>query len=92
MTNICYSTNCCDNKSGAFYGSLLGLAVASLHHVYHALTLDIPENLYAHVFGELAAGAAGSAALFVVGSAICNWIKERKAQHAASPSKHKPEA
>jgi hypothetical protein len=65
-----------DLKSGAFYGMLVGLAATFLHHFYHALTLDFPENLYAHVVSELAAGSLGGAALFTAGCAFCNWFKE----------------
>jgi hypothetical protein len=46
-----------------------------MHHVYHAHTNQIPENILAHVLSELAAGAVGGTILFAVGSALCNRIK-----------------
>ncbi len=53
-------------------GVLVGLVVSTLHQVYHALTHQIPENIHAHVFGELAASTLGGAALFAAVSATCN--------------------
>jgi hypothetical protein len=72
------SAQCCDKGSGAFYGALAGLAIAVLHQVLHAINYAVPDDLYVHVFGELAIGALGGAALLEAGSAACNWIKGRQ--------------
>ncbi len=51
------------------------MAVASLHHVQHALTNQIPENIPAHILGEFAVAACGGAIAFVVVSLICNRLR-----------------
>lgn len=61
-------------RSSAIDGSLVGLAVTSLHHVHHAITNNIPDNIYTHVIGEAAAGLIGGAILFVGVAAVRNWI------------------
>jgi hypothetical protein len=77
MTKNCTSAKCCDTPGNARFGGLAGIAVASLHHVYHALSNQIPENIPAHVLGEMAAGAFGGVIVFAVVSAVCNRIKAR---------------
>ncbi len=64
-----------DMLGDACYGGLVGAGVASLHHVQHALTSQIPANLPAHVLGELAAAACGGAILSLIFSAICTRLK-----------------
>jgi hypothetical protein len=56
-------------------GSLIGIAAGALHHVYHAVTNDIPENIYSHVIGELVAAALLCAGLFVGIATLRNWLK-----------------
>ena len=60
------------------YGGLVGAGVASLHHVHHVLTSQIPANIPVHVIGELAGAACGGAVLTSVISAICNRLKTRR--------------
>lgn len=69
------SAKCCDTPSNARFGGLAGIAVASLHHVYHALSNQIPENIPAHVLGEIAIGAFGGVIVCAFVSAVCNRIK-----------------
>jgi hypothetical protein len=64
-------------RSSAIYGGLAGIAIAALHHIYHAISSNIPDNIYAHVIGEIAAGAAGGALLFTAISIIRNHLKGR---------------
>ena len=59
-------------------GGLVGIGVASLHHVHHALTSQIPANIPTHVLGELAAAACGGAILSLFISAICRRHKTRR--------------
>jgi hypothetical protein len=75
MKKKCTSSQCCDTPGKALYGGLVGIGFASLHHVYHALTNQIPGNIAAHILSEMAAAAFGGAILFAVGSAICNRLK-----------------
>ena len=75
MKKKCISAQCCDTRGNAFYGGLVGIGFASLHHVHHALTKQIPDSILAHVLSELAAAAFGGTILFAIGSAICNRIK-----------------
>lgn len=75
MEKRCKSVRCCDTAGNALYGGLLGMAVASLHHVQHALTNQIPENIPAHILGEFAVAACGGAIAFVVVSLICNRLR-----------------
>ena len=75
MRKKCTPAPCCDTPGNAVYGGLFGIAVASLHHVHHALTNKIPENIPVHVLAEMAAGALSGAILFAVGSAVCNRLK-----------------
>ena len=67
-----------DMLGSAHYGGFVGAGVASLHHVQHALTSQIPENLPVHVFGELAAAASCGAILTLVTSAICSRLKTKR--------------
>jgi hypothetical protein len=76
MKKGCSSAQCCDNAYSARSGALLGTAIGSLHIVYHALTNQVPEDIYQHVLGELIAGALGGSALFAAVSAACNWFKQ----------------
>ena len=63
-----------DYAYGARMGVLAGIAVGSLHQVYRAFTNQIPENILAHVLGEMAAFALGGAVLFAAALAICNFL------------------
>jgi hypothetical protein len=64
-------------RTSAINGSLVGIAIVALHQVYHAISNNIPENIYAHVFGEMAAGTGGGALLFTAISIIRNHLKGR---------------
>ncbi len=75
MTRRCSSKPCCDNAYSTRTGGLIGMAVATLHIVHHALTNQIPENIELHAFSEMVAGTLGGAALFAAGSALCNWFR-----------------
>jgi hypothetical protein len=75
MKKKCTSARCCDPSGNALYGGFFGIAVAALHHVQHAFTSQIPENIPAHVLGEFAVAACGGAIMFAVASAICNRLK-----------------
>ena len=77
MTKNCTSPKCCDTPSNARLGGLAGIARASLHHVYHALSNQIPEHIPAHVLGEMAAGAFGGVVVFAIVSALYNRLKGR---------------
>ena len=72
------STQYSDMSGDACYGGLVGIGVASLHHVHHALTSQIPANIPTHVLGELAAAACGGAILSLFISAICRRHKTRR--------------
>ncbi|MBD2749688.1 hypothetical protein IC232_23700 [Microvirga sp. BT688] len=65
---------CCDYADSAQYGALFGIIAASLHHVHHAITNQIP----AHMLGEYAAFALGGAVLFAATSAIRNFLTRTK--------------
>ena len=56
-------------------GGLAGIAAASLHHVYHAITNQIPDNIAGHVLAELAAGALGGVILYMAFAALCNRLR-----------------
>jgi hypothetical protein len=58
--------------SSAVYGCLTGIAVIALHHVHQAISNDIPDNIYAHVLGEMFVGSFGGGVLFTVIAAIRN--------------------
>jgi hypothetical protein len=75
MKRKCTSAQCCDTRGNALYGALFGIVVATLHHIQHALTGQIPENITVHVLSEFIVAACGIAAVFAVGSAICNRLK-----------------
>jgi hypothetical protein len=49
--------------SNAVCGCLIGMIAKSLHHIQHALSVGIPEGVYAHVLGEMMVGAFGGAIL-----------------------------
>ena len=74
MKKKCKSAQCCNNEYSAQNGALFGIAIASLHHVYHALTSQIPVNIPAHVMSESAVFALGGATLFAAASALCNLL------------------
>ena len=63
--------------SSAINGALVGIVLAALHQVYHALSSNIPDDIYAHVIGEFVAGAVGGAILFMVISVTKNRLKDR---------------
>ena len=75
MRKRCTSAPCWDTAGNARLGALVGIAVAALNMIYHALSDQIPENLYAHVIGEYVTGALAGAAVFAAVSAIYNWRK-----------------
>ena len=77
MTKKRPSVPCRDTASHACDGALAGGAAASLHHVYLALSNQVPENVLAHILGQTAAAAFGSAIVFAVGSVLCNRLKGR---------------
>jgi hypothetical protein len=72
MKKKCTSAQCCDTRGGAVYGGLFGIVVAAMHHVHHAVTNVIPDNIPVHVLTEMAAGAFAGAILFTVASVLCN--------------------
>jgi hypothetical protein len=61
-------------SSSAVYGCLIGVAVAAYHQVHHAISDDIPDNVYTHMFGELIAAGSGGAILFASVTALRNWL------------------
>jgi hypothetical protein len=63
---------------GAYYGSLLSLAIVPFHHIHHAVSGDIPEDPFLHIIGEVIAGSLGGALLFSVISVARNWHDERR--------------
>ncbi len=63
---------------GAYYGSLLSLAVVAFHQIHHAVSGDIPEDPFLHVIGEVIAGSLGGALLFTAISAVRIWYKARR--------------
>ncbi len=75
MTKRCSSKQCCDNAYNTRTGALLGMALATLHIVHHALTNHIPEGIELHAVTEMGAATLGGAALFAAGSALCNWFR-----------------
>ena len=75
MRKRCTSAPRWDTAVNARLGGLVGIAVAALNNLYHALSNHIPENLYAHAIGEYVTGALAGAAVFAAVSAIGNWRK-----------------
>lgn len=47
-----------NTKGNAVMGALAGMDVTSLHHVHHAVSNQIPDNIVAHVLGKSAMGSA----------------------------------
>ena len=64
-------------RSSAINGALAGIVLAALHELYHAVSSNIPDDIYVHVIGEFVAGAVGGAILFTVISVIRNHLKGR---------------
>jgi hypothetical protein len=64
------AAQCWDSAYSAQNGALFGIAAASLYYVYRAMTNQIPENILAHVLGELVAFALGGTVLFAAASAL----------------------
>jgi ABC-type uncharacterized transport system permease subunit len=64
-------------RGSAINGGLAGIAIAALYQVYSAVTNNIPDNLYVHVFGDFVAGAVGGAILFTVIAFLRNHFKGR---------------
>ena len=64
--------------SSARYGGLSGVAVASLHHVHHALTNDIPGNIAAHVIGEMSIGILAGVSLFTAVAVVQNALVRKR--------------
>lgn len=56
-------------------GCVAGGAVIALHHVHHAVTGEIPDNILIHALIELAAGAIGG---LIAGSAVAVLRKRRQ--------------
>jgi hypothetical protein len=50
-------------KSSAVYGCLIGFALTAIHHIQHALSNDIPEDICAHDLDKMIVGASGGAIL-----------------------------
>jgi hypothetical protein len=69
------SKKCCDNESNFLAGALTGIAIVALHHVYHAISGSIPEQVLIHVLGEMIAGGLCGALVLTAFSVICNRIK-----------------
>jgi hypothetical protein len=65
-------------RSSAINGGLAGIAIAALHQVYHAISNNTPDIIYAYVIGEMVAGVAGGALLFTAISALRNRLKRRR--------------
>jgi hypothetical protein len=55
-------------------GCVAGVTVVVVHHVHHAVTGDIPDNILIHALVELAAGAFAG---ILVGTAIVALGKRR---------------
>jgi len=75
MKKKCPSAQSWDTPGSALYVGLVGITVASLHHVHHAVTNRIPDNIPMHVLAEMAAGALSGAILFAGISAVRNRLK-----------------
>jgi hypothetical protein len=78
MTKKLTSVPCSDTVVNACTGALVGTAAASVHHVYLALSSQVPEDVLAHVLGGTAAAAFGDAIAFAVGSVLYNRFKRRR--------------
>jgi hypothetical protein len=63
-------------RSGAEYGCLLGFIAIPLRHIHQAVSNQIPEDVYTHVFGELIVGGVTGATLFAVAAALLNRLAE----------------
>jgi hypothetical protein len=50
-------------SSSTVYGGLKGMIAKAVHHIQHVLSNGIPEDVYAHVLGEMMVGAFGGAIL-----------------------------
>jgi zinc transporter ZupT len=62
----------------AFYGGLSGVAASALHQIHQGISSNLPEDLVAHVLGDVIAGAIGGTIIFVLIAVLRNWLWERR--------------
>jgi hypothetical protein len=59
-------------------GALAGMGVTSLHHVHHAVSNQIPDNIVAHVLSESAMGAAAGGTFPAAVTVLVNRFRRHK--------------
>jgi hypothetical protein len=65
-------------KDNAVMGALAGMGITSLHHVHHAVSNQVPDNILTHVLSESAMGTLAGETLTAAASALVSRFRRDK--------------